>query len=47
VTVQPPAGHDAAARAGVVTDDATGSAVRSEASTPRIAIRTAVVRPRI
>ncbi len=46
VTAQPPAGHDVAARAEVVTDDATGSAVRSEASTARIATRAAVDRPR-
>src|SRR5690242_3207707 len=46
VTAQPAAGHDAAAWAGVVTDEATGSAVRSEASTPRTATRAAIARPR-
>ena len=43
---RPAGGHDAAAWAGAVTDDATGSAVRSDASTPRIATRAAIDRPR-
>ena len=46
VTVQPPVGHDVAARAEVVTDGVKATAVRHEASRPRIATRAAVDRPR-
>jgi hypothetical protein len=46
VTVQPPAGHDVAARAEVVMDGVKATAVREEASRARIATRATVDRPR-